>query len=619
MCGIIGVFSKQPVVKKIAEGLKRLEYRGYDSAGIAILDANGTLQVRRATGKIVQLQERLHADPMDGCIGIGHTRWATHGAPLEKNAHPLTNGRVCVVHNGIIENNTQLRQMLSDRGHIFTSDTATEVLVHLISDFLDQGRTPQEAFHQAINQLEGAFAVAILFAQEKMLMGARQGSPLVVGVNNGETFLGSDALGLAPFTNEIMYLEEGDRALITEKGVQLWDGQGSSVERSFIHVPAQGLAIAKDGFPHFMLKEIFEQPSVVGDTLASVLNTATRTPLFSREHFPLPHGSTGLYIVACGTSYYAALTAKYWIESWARIPVHVEMASEFRYRNPPLVPGGTALFVSQSGETADTLAALHHAKSQGQRCIALVNVATSSMARLADTVLLTDAGIEIGVAATKAFTCQLIVLCALGLFWGWQKDAPGGGQKNQGEHKTFQAIIESLIHLPTQMQDVLHNTSSTLQEIASLLLPATTILYLGRGVCFPLALEGALKMKEISYIHAEGFPAGEMKHGPIALIDTHTPVIVLAPSNDVWEKTMSNTQEVLARGATVIFITDAAGVHKLPPKLSHLHPIIMPTLHPMVAPILYALPLQLLAYHTAVLKGTDVDQPRNLAKSVTVE
>ena len=611
MCGIIGIISHtQSVAGRIVDGLKRLEYRGYDSAGVATLEA-GKITTRRAAGKIASLQAVVAAQPLSGLLGIGHIRWATHGAPDEHNAHPISNDRVSVVHNGIIENFAALRERLSAKGHVFHSQTDTESIVHLITDHLDGGLSPEAALQETLKELEGAFALGVLFADHELLFGARRGSPLVLGLGEGEMFLGSDALGLAPFTDQMIYLEEGDWAVLKPDTYQVYDTSGHPVTRPLVHIPTGNLQIAKDGFAHFMLKEIHEQPSVIGQCLSNLLDPATRLPNFAGLSLPLITQNTPLNLVACGTSHYAAMVAKYWFETLAGLPVNVDMASEFRYRTPPLREGGICLFISQSGETADTLAALKHAKEAGQFCIAVVNVATSSMAREAQAVILTDAGVEVGVASTKAFTCQLVILGALSLSFGLQT---GHLTRAQAAHH-----VEALTHVPTQMSELLAQGNLYSQIARQWLANAKDILYIGRGVHYPLALEGALKLKELSYIHAEGFPAGELKHGPIALIDQDLPVIVLAPHDELFDKTLSNAFEVMARGARVILLTDKAGAAKVAQASDHMFVVILPPSGPLTAPLLYTPPLQMLAYYTALHKGTDVDQPRNLAKSVTVE
>ena len=607
MCGIVGIVGRRPAAPVLIEGLKRLEYRGYDSAGIATL-VNGHIDRRRAEGKIVNLDKRLQDAPLAGTTGIGHTRWATHGVPSEANAHPHANGQVAVVHNGIIENYQELKSELTAEGAVFESQTDTEVIVHLLSHYLAQGQAPTQAARSAIGRLHGAFALAIIFAGENDLMiGARRGSPLALGYGDGEMFLGSDALALAPLTRRIAYLEEGDMAVLHAGSVQLFDEAGRPVTRKMQETQGVATDFGKGNFPHFMLKEIYEQPAVIGDCLRGFLapdSGAIRLPDLPFDLATIPRAT----IVACGTSFNAGLVARYWLERLARLAVDIDVASEFRYRDAPLPDGGLAIFISQSGETADTLAAMRHAKAKGQHTLAVVNVAESSMSREADAVLLTHAGPEIGVASTKAFTTQLTVLAALTL-------------ATARARKTIDAAAESqlstaIAEVPERAAEVL-NHDAAIKKLAGEIVDATTILYLGRGTGFPIALEGALKLKELSYIHAEGFAAGEMKHGPIALIDKTVPIIVVAPSDAFFDKTASNMQEVIARGGRVIFLSDAAGIAKLGSMAAAT--IEIPTVDAFVAPILYTIPVQLLAYHVAVLKGTDVDQPRNLAKSVTVE
>ncbi|MFO1188115.1 MAG: glutamine--fructose-6-phosphate transaminase (isomerizing) [Alphaproteobacteria bacterium] len=607
MCGIVGIVGKKDVAPLLIEGLTRLEYRGYDSAGIATL-LNGHIDRRRAEGKLANLCNVLKRSPLPGRVGIGHTRWATHGVPNERNAHPHATDRVAVVHNGIIENFQELRAELEAAGHRFESQTDTEAVAHLITHYLNQGKSPRDATHAALKRIEGAFALAIIFKGENDLMiGARRGSPLAIGYGDGEMFLGSDALALAPLTEQITYLEDGDWAEISSNSVVIRDAEGRTVIRPVRQTALSGAMIGKGNFRHFMLKEIYEQPTVIGDTLNTFINPATRTihlPEMTVDFAKVPR----LTIIACGTSFYSGMVAKYWFETLAKLPVDLDIASEFRYRNALMAEGGVALFISQSGETADTLAALRFARKCGQSIISLVNVPESTIARESDVVIPTVAGPEIGVASTKAFTCQLTVLACLALGAARARRALDA----EREHSLSQALIE----VPARAAEVL-NHDERLRELANQMADAQDVLYIGRGTSYPIALEGALKLKEISYIHAEGFAAGELKHGPIALIDETVPVIVIAPSDDLFEKTASNLQEVIARGGRVIFLSDAAGIAKLG-KVAEAA-IDLPSVDPVVAPILYAIPVQLLAYHTAVAKGTDVDQPRNLAKSVTVE
>ena len=607
MCGIIGIIGKNTATSQIVEGLRRLEYRGYDSAGIATL-VGGGIDRRRAEGKLKNLEAVLQDNPLNGDVGIGHTRWATHGIPNEANAHPHITDRVAMVHNGIIENFQELKEELTAKGHVFASDTDTEAVVHLITAYLDEGLGPKQATAKALKRLHGAFALAIIFAGEHDLMiGARRGSPLAIGVGEGEMYLGSDAIALSHLTNKVMYIEDGDWAVLSKAGVEVFNAAGENVERPVRVSDLSNASVGKGGYRHFMLKEIYEQPQVIGDTLSGFINPADRTITMPELPFDLA-GVTRLSLIACGTSYYACQTARYWIEKLARIPVEVDVASEFRYRDAPLIEGGAALFVSQSGETADTLAALRHARDKGQHILSIVNVPDSTISRESDATLLTYAGPEVGVASTKAFTTQLVVLACLAIAMGRAKGTI--------EHDCEARLVEALIEVPAIAADVL-NHDERIKELAAEVAEARDVLYLGRGSNFPIAMEGALKLKEVSYIHAEGYAAGEMKHGPIALIDENVPVIVIAPTDELFEKTASNMQEVIARGGRVIFLSDVPGAEKLG-KLAAAT-IALPQVDPFVAPILYAIPVQLLAYHTACIKGTDVDQPRNLAKSVTVE
>ena len=607
MCGIVGIAGKTEVATRLFEGLKRLEYRGYDSAGICTI-VDGQFSRRRAEGKLENLQRRLEGDPLGGDVGIAHTRWATHGAPTEGNAHPHIVGAVALVHNGIIENFKPLREELIAEGRTFESETDTEVVGHLVAREVEAGKSPQDAVATVLPRLQGAFAIAFLFRDEPdLIIGARMGAPLTVGYGKGENYLGSDAIAVAPWTQRIAYLEEGDWAVVRREGIEIFDRENKPVEREIVESGASSAPIEKGNYRHYMQKEIFEQPVVVAQTLQSYIRPFEGEVALPDIDFDLA-AVDRLTIVACGTSYYAGLVAKYWIEQFARVPVDIDVASEFRYRNPVLEPGGLALFVSQSGETADTLAALRHAKEQGQRIAVVVNVPTSSMAREADLLLPTHAGPEIGVASTKAFTCQLAVLAALA--------ANLACARGQIERKDEKSIVAHLQQAPAALNAALGHDDE-IAAMADLIVPARDVLYLGRGPYYPMALEGALKLKEISYIHAEGYAAGEMKHGPIALIDDNVPVIVLAPSGPLFEKTVSNMQEVRARGGKIVLISDAKGIAEAGDGC--LATIEMPEVHPLIGPIVYAVPVQLLAYHTAVLKGTDVDQPRNLAKSVTVE
>jgi glucosamine--fructose-6-phosphate aminotransferase (isomerizing) len=607
MCGIIGIIAKERVAPALLEGLRRLEYRGYDSAGIATL-VDGRIECRRAEGKLVNLARRLDHEPVQGVIGIGHTRWATHGLPIETNAHPIATDSVAVVHNGIIENFQALRRELEGNGHIFRTDTDTEAAAVLVSHFLERGLPPEEAVSETLARLEGGFALAFLFAgKHDLLIGARRGSPLAIGYGDGEIFLGSDALVLAPLSSRITYLEEGDWVVVTSRGVTIFDATNREVERPIREPAVAAATLGKGNYRHFMQKEIFEQPEVVGDTFNALINPTTRTVNLLELPFALRELER-VTLIACGTAYHACIVAKYWLERMARISVEIDIASEFRYRAPEMPKGGAAIFVSQSGETADTLAALRYAKAQGQKIIAVVNQPESSVAREADVVLPTLAGPEIGVASTKAFTTQLAVLACFTVALARARGVIGRVREAE--------LVGVMAEIPSRASEIL-NHDQRIRQIAAEVAKARDVLYIGRGSAFPLALEGALKLKEISYIHAEGYAAGEMKHGPIALIDKNVPVIVLAPNDDLLEKTLGNVEEVMARGGRVVMISDTAGVARLADRLAF--DITMPDCDPFVAPLLYAIPVQLLAYHTAVLKGTDVDQPRNLAKSVTVE
>ncbi|MEE2692967.1 MAG: glutamine--fructose-6-phosphate transaminase (isomerizing) [Pseudomonadota bacterium] len=608
MCGIIGILGKGDVAPAILTGLKRLEYRGYDSAGVATL-LEGRLDRRRAPGKLSALETVLSTNPLPGAAGIGHTRWATHGAATEGNAHPHATARLALVHNGIIENFAELRRELLDKGYKFASETDTEVVAQLITAYLDDGNlSPKDAFAKALGRLKGAFALAVLFVgEDNLLMGARRGSPLAIGRGDGEMFLGSDAYALAPFSNRITYLDEGDWAVLTREGFEVFGASGAKVSRKEVLSSAADAMVDKDGHRHFMAKEIHEQPEVIAHTLSRYLDPAN-------ESVRLPEGAFDfskldrLIISACGTAYYAGLISKYWFETWAGLPVEIDIASELRYRNVPYTKGGGALFVSQSGETADTLAALREARANGQKIAAVVNVPESSIAREADVIFPMAAGPEIGVASTKAFTCQLTALASIALAAGRQR-----GRIDTAEEKR---LARALLEIPRLVAEALKQ-SARIEEIAKEISKARDVLYIGRGVSFPLAMEGALKLKEISYIHAEGYAAGELKHGPIALIDKSVPVIVVAPHDALYEKTVSNMHEVMARGGKALLISDAKGIKEAGDGLWL--SIEAPEVEPLLAPIVYAIPIQLLAYFTATAKGTDVDQPRNLAKSVTVE
>ncbi|MEP0070479.1 glutamine--fructose-6-phosphate transaminase (isomerizing) [Pyruvatibacter sp.] len=607
MCGIVGVIGKSDVAPVILESLRRLEYRGYDSAGIATL-VDGAIDRRRATGKLNALSGELDASPLNGTIGIGHTRWATHGAPTQNNAHPHATENVAVVHNGIIENFRDLRQELEAAGATFSSDTDTEVIAHLINGYLADGKTPKDAVEATLSRLEGAFALAIVFKGEnKLMIGARQGSPLAVGYGDGEMYLGSDAFALAPMTNRVAYLEDGDWVVITDTSAVVYNADGREVSRPVQVVPVSAALVDKGNHRHFMAKEIHEQPEVAGHVLGHYVDPYTQTTRVPDLPFDLAD-IPKITIVACGTAYYAAVVAKYWFEQLARVPVEVDVASEFRYREGAMTPGGLALFISQSGETADTLAALRYCRENGQHIASIVNVTESTIARESDHIFPTLAGPEIGVASTKAFVCQLMVLAVLAIATAYRR-----GKIDDAEHAR---LTSELTAMPRHLSDVLR-LEPQIEKLSYELSNARDVLYLGRGVSFPLALEGALKLKEISYIHAEGYPAGELKHGPIALIDDTLPVIVIAPWDKLFEKTVSNMQEVMARGGRIILLSDKRGIDIAGDEASAL--LQMPDVDPFTAPILYAVPLQLIAYHTAVHKGTDVDQPRNLAKSVTVE
>ncbi|MGI1661149.1 glutamine--fructose-6-phosphate transaminase (isomerizing) [Palleronia sp. KMU-117] len=604
MCGIIGILGDHEAAPALVDALKRLEYRGYDSAGIATVN-DGHLDRRRAVGKLVNLTDLLVHDPLPGKSGIGHTRWATHGAPTVVNAHPHRAGPVAVVHNGIIENFRELRAELATHGYAAESDTDTETIALLAQSFLDAGKTPVEAAEAAISRLEGAFALAFLFDGEPdLIVGARKGSPLAVGHGDGEMYLGSDAIALAPLTDRITYLEEGDRVILTRAGATIRDAGGRLVNRPMRRIRVDAARIEKDGHRHFMAKEIAEQPAVLARVIDAYLDgDALRFPTGLPDFAQVER----VVMVACGTAFYACLTAKYWLERIARLPVEVDVASEFRYREPPVGPNTLAIFVSQSGETADTLAALRYCRDKAA-ILSVVNVPESSIARESDLALPIHAGVEVGVASTKAFTCQLAVLALVALKAGVDR-----GTLDAADAAALRAALRSLPGLVSQAL----NAGEAIEAVSHDLSKARDILFLGRGIMYPIALEGALKLKEISYIHAEGYASGELKHGPIALIDPAVPVIVMAPRDGLFDKTVSNMQEVMARGGKVVLVTDAAGARAASEGAWRV--IEMPSVPDVLAPILYAIPAQLLAYHTAVAKGTDVDQPRNLAKSVTVE
>ena len=608
MCGIIGILGKSDVAPLIVEGLKRLEYRGYDSAGVATI-RDGVLDRRRASGRLAALTEKLGADPLPGSTGIGHTRWATHGAPTDANAHPHATEKVALVHNGIIENFAELRDELKEKGFAFASQTDSEVAAQLITYYLrNEKLAPKDAVKRALGRMRGAFAFAIIFSgEDDLLIAARRGSPLAIGRGEGEMFVGSDAYALAPFTNRVTYLEEGDYAILTRAAFDVYDEHGRRANRAETISSASENMVDKDGHRHFMAKEIHEQPEVIAHTLSRYIDAATgeiRLPAGSFDFAALDR----LTISACGTAYYAGLISKYWFEAWARLPVEIDIASELRYRDVPYQKNGGALFVSQSGETADTLAALRDARAHDQKIAAVVNVPESSIAREADVIFPMAAGPEIGVASTKAFTCQLAALAAIAIAAGRQR-----GVLSEAESRD---LVTALLQTPRLVGEALKQAPK-IEETAREIAKARDTLYVGRGVSFPLAMEGALKLKEISYIHAEGYAAGELKHGPIALIDRDMPVVVIAPPDRHYEKTISNMHEVMARDGLALLISDAKGIAHAGPGLWG--SIEVPQTHPLLSPIVYAAPIQLLAYYTATTKGTDVDQPRNLAKSVTVE
>jgi len=607
MCGIVGVIGIRPAAPLILESLFRLEYRGYDSAGIATL-VNGTIDRRRAEGKLGNLAASLSKEPLAGLTGIGHTRWATHGAPTVNNAHPHGTARVSLVHNGIIENHAELRSELEAAGQVFASQTDTETVAQLVDLNLRRGMQPIEAAGAALRRLEGAYALAMIFAgHSELMIVAQHGAPLAVGFGEDEMFVGSDGLALAPLTRRIAYLEDGDWAVVDRQGARFYGMDGVEVQREAKLTRLTGAAIGKGNFRHFMEKELHEHPAVIGDTLHRMVDPGTRAVTLPHWNIDFAKVSR-ITMSACGSAYYAGLVGRWWFEAMARIPMDGDVASEFRYRTPPLQDGGLGLLVSQSGETADTLAALRYMREQGQQVLSILNVPESSMARESDAVLETVAGPEIGVASTKAFTAQLSVLACLALAAGRARGTIDAEQEA--------AMTQALLEVPSRAAEVLENDEA-IKKIAERVAKARDVLYLGRGNCYPIAMEGALKLKEISYIHAEGYAAGEMKHGPIALIDAQVPVIAIVPSGPLFEKTASNVQEAAARGGQVIVFSDAEGAAKL--KGISVETVILPAVDPFVAPILYAIPVQMLAYYVAVLKGTDVDQPRNLAKSVTVE
>ncbi len=608
MCGIVGVIGKAQAAPLLFESLRRLEYRGYDSAGVATL-VEGTIARRRASGKLLNLAEALEIAPLPGTTGIGHTRWATHGAPTESNAHPHGTARVAVVHNGIIENHAELRAELEAEGQIFSTETDTETVAQLVDYLLARGLTPAEAARAAFARLEGAYALALLFAgHPELLIGAQHGAPLAVGFGEGEMFLGSDALALAPMTSRIAYLRDGDWTVLSRDGAVFFDAEGGEVSRAITRTAMSGAAIGKGNFRHYMEKELHEHPAVIGDSLHRMVDPGSRAVVLPDLGFDLARVQR-IAMTACGSAYYAGLVGRNWIEKLARIPVDADVASEFRYRDPPMAQGGVGLLISQSGETADTLAALRTLRAAGQTILSVLNVPESTMARESDAVLDTVAGPEIGVASTKAFTAQLAVLACLALALARARGTIGAAEEA--------ALTDALLKVPGHAAEILAEGDAPVRRIAALVAEARDVLYLGRGGCYPVAMEGALKLKEISYIHAEGYAAGEMKHGPIALIDKSVPIIGIAPSGPLFEKTASNLQEAHARGGQIILVSDAAGVARL--RHIAVDTLTLPDIHPFAAPILYTIPVQLLAYHVAVLRGTDVDQPRNLAKSVTVE
>ncbi len=608
MCGIVGIVGTKPVAERLVDALRRLEYRGYDSAGVATIH-DGVMDRRRAEGKLFNLEKRLETDPLPGTTGIAHTRWATHGVPNETNAHPHFVEGVAVVHNGIIENFSELREELKAEGQEFASQTDTEVVAQLLAKYVREGMDARAAMLKMLNRVTGAYALAVMFQNDPgTLMAARSGPPLAVGHGKGEMFLGSDAIALAPFTNEITYLVDGDCAIVNHAGATILDFNGNEVSRPRQISQATAYVVDKGNHRHFMEKEIYEQPEVISHALSHYVDFASNRvrPDVSAIDFG---GVSGLAISACGTAYLAGLVGKYWFERYARLPVEIDVASEFRYREMPLSPSQAALFISQSGETADTLASLRYCRDNGLKIGAVVNVRESTIARESDAVFPIMAGPEIGVASTKAFTCQLAVLASLAIGAGVAR-----GKISAEDEKE---LVHHLIEMPRIMANVLNLIQPQMESLSREISKFKDVLYLGRGTSFPLAMEGALKLKEISYIHAEGYAAGELKHGPIALIDENMPVIVIAPHDRFFDKTVSNMQEVAARGGRIIFITDEIGAAAS--TLPTMATITLPVVDEIIAPIIFSLPIQLLAYHTAVFMGTDVDQPRNLAKSVTVE
>lgn len=609
MCGIIGIVGTEEAAPRLVEGLRRLEYRGYDSAGIATLNG-GAIERCRARGKLINLEEKLKGEPIHGMVGIGHTRWATHGGPTEDNAHPHATDKVAVVHNGIIENYAALKEEMEQHQHRFETETDTEVVAHLVTHYMNQGMSPQEAADKTIDRLEGAYAIVMIFTgQHNLLVGVRQGTPLAVGYGEGEMFVASDSYALAPLTKKICFLEDGDRVTVTREGVRIYSNDNETLEREIRITAQSGATTGKGEYDHFMLKEIYEQPAVIGDTLGTFVHPSTGRINIPDDVLEALTSAPRITLIACGTAFYACMLAKYWFEQVARIPCEIDVASEFRYREAPMPAGGLSVFVSQSGETLDTLEALRYCKSQGQKILSIVNTIESTIERESDLVLHTLAGPEIGVASTKAFTTQITTLACMAF-------AAARGKK-EITREQMQEMGEALRHIPSVAAQILQHDEQ-IKDIAQEIKDARDVLYLGRGSFYPIALEGALKLKEISYIHAEGYAAGEMKHGPIALIDDNVPVVVVAPGNDpLFEKTASNVQETVARGGKVFLITDEQGAKSLKNQTTWV--ITLGEVHPFIAPILYAIPVQLLSYHVAVAKGTDVDQPRNLAKSVTVE
>ena len=608
MCGICGVVGHRPATPIIFEALRRLEYRGYDSAGIATLSENGVIDRRRAAGKLDNLETVLKQSPLSGSTGIGHTRWATHGAPTETNAHPHAAGQVAIVHNGIIENFAALKAELEAKGRHFVTETDSETVAHLLDNYIEQGMAPREAAFATIGRLEGAYAIAMIFQNhDGLLIGARHGAPLAVGYGEGEMFLGSDSLALAPLANRISYLEDGDWCELTREGATIFNGKGDTVQRQIQTIAFMAGQVGKDGYRHYMEKELHEHPVAIGQTLQRITDPASKRIALPDMPFDIAKVPR-ITITACGSAFYAGMVGRYWLESLARIPVEIDVASELRYRDPPQPDRGVALLISQSGETADTLGVLRSLKKAGQSIVSVLNVEHSTMGRESDLVLGMVAGPEISVASTKAFTAQLSVLAAFSIDF-----ARARGKINQAKEE---ALTSSLLDLPSRAAEVFACTPA-IQAMAAVVAEARDVLYLGRGICTPIAYEGALKLKEISYIHAEAYAAGELKHGPISLIDRTVPVVAIAPSNILFEKTLSNLQEAKARGGRVLAFTDAAGAERLKGVAEHV--VVLPDVDAFVVPILYAIPVQMLAYEVALLKGTDVDQPRNLAKSVTVE